>query len=247
MIKLNRNFTPIKLTPEFVKEKTKEYVTDGKAVWNLSWLKESLLNLSYGKCAYCESKLTVESKYMEVEHFVDKKNNPTKVLDWNNLLPSCKRCNGAKSTHDVLAEPIINPFIDNPVNEMYFRLYRFHGFTEKGRATIDVVNLNHLERAVNVRFEIGCGLEELLDKIFSDIEEFEIRPSTQRRNKILNSVEEMYKECLPDSNYSATCATILMSSQVYQNIKQKLIRLNMWSSNFDSFEFIISNNAYLMK
>ncbi|EON74840.1 hypothetical protein ADIS_4703 [Lunatimonas lonarensis] len=46
----------------------------------MDWLKESLLELSYGKCAYCECDLKEEAKYMEVEHFEDKANNPNKVL-----------------------------------------------------------------------------------------------------------------------------------------------------------------------
>ena len=37
---------------------------------------------------------------MEVEHFEDKKNNPNKVIEWENFLPSCKRCNGSKFTQD---------------------------------------------------------------------------------------------------------------------------------------------------
>ena len=151
MIKLERKFTPIFLTPNFVKTKTDEFLLKNTNVWNIPDLKKTLLELSYGKCAYCECDLEEESKYMEVEHFEDKKHNPNKVLEWENLLPSCKRCNGAKKNHDVKANPIINPFIDIPSENLVFRLYQIKGKTEKGIKTVETINLNHIIRAVNKR------------------------------------------------------------------------------------------------
>lgn len=69
---------------------------------------------------------------MKVEHFEDKFDYPDKVMVWENLLPSCKKCNSSKNTHDVIAAPIINPFIDEPKNELYFRLYHIKGKSPKG-------------------------------------------------------------------------------------------------------------------
>ena len=109
MIKLERSFPPIFLTSIEVKRLTEEYKTTKNSVWNIVELKKALLETSYGKCAYCECDLTVESKYMEVEHFRDKDSYPDDVVEWLNLLPSCKRCNGAKGTHDTVIEPIVNP------------------------------------------------------------------------------------------------------------------------------------------
>ena len=61
MIKLNRLYTPVKLTPAFVREKTDQYKTTKENVWAIDWLKDSLKDLSHGKCAYCECSLTKES------------------------------------------------------------------------------------------------------------------------------------------------------------------------------------------
>ncbi len=247
MIKLKRDRTPIKLNPYFVQEKSRVYHDENKVVWNISWLKEALLELSGGKCAYCECTLTAESKYMEVEHFEDKHSYPDKVLEWENLLPSCKRCNGAKGTHDVLAEPIINPFIDTPNLEMYFRLYRYKGITDKGSKTIDVVNLNHTERAVNVRFQVGEALELLLEQILERIELYEASKTVVQRNKLMNTIEKMFSECLPSSEYAATCATILMSSESYKVIKEKLIEFSLWKDNFEVYELSIKEMAFEMR
>ncbi len=234
MIKLERNITPIKLTPDFITSQTLEFITNKTNVWNIEWLKDCLLELSFGKCAYCECNLKEESKYMEVEHFEDKNNNPHKVLIWDNLLPSCKRCNGAKSTHDVLSEPIINPFIDKPANHLEFRLYRFKPKDEKGKKTMDVINLNHTERAVKKRFEVGEALENTIEQAHERLELFEASPITQRRNKLKNIIEVILKECQPYSIYSATCATILQSNDTYHEIKGKMIVHGIWNDEFES-------------
>lgn len=233
MIKLERKYTPIKLTPEFVIEKTKEFKDKDSNVWNIDWLKEALLDLSDKKCAYCECSLSKESNYMEVEHFEDKKDYPDKVMDWNNLLPSCKKCNGAKGIHDVNSEPIINPFIDNPKNELYFRLYRLKGKTQIGINTESVVNINHPTRAVIKRFEVGEALEELIvtaqDRLLSYLD----KKITVRRNKLLNLIEGILLECQPNSIYSATCSTLIHSSDTFYGIVNCLMSENLWNDELN--------------
>ncbi|WP_270997396.1 HNH endonuclease, partial [Listeria seeligeri] len=64
---------------------------------------------------------------MEVEHFFAKKYHPERVLDWNNLLPACKRCNSNKGDWDVsLADQMaIDPTIMDPkVHIRYDEAYR---------------------------------------------------------------------------------------------------------------------------
>ncbi len=234
MIKLNRLFTPLGLSPAFIKAQTLEFKTNGTNVWNVNWLKESLLQLSFQKCAYCECSLSVESNYMEVEHFEDKSDYPDKVLIWENLIPSCKKCNGSKSTHDVNKEPIVNPFIDNPSDEFYFRLYKIKGIKEKGIRTESILNLNHPERAIKKRFEIGEALENLIEQAFERLINFEESSTVLRRNKLNNIVEEILQESQPESIYSATCATILHSCLRYNEIKIKMEKLGLWTSEFDN-------------
>lgn len=238
MIKLERNITPIKLTPAFIAFQTAEFISNKTNVWNIGWLKEGLLELSFGKCAYCECNLEEESKYMEVEHFEDKDNNPNKVLVWDNLLPSCKRCNGSKSTHDVVREPIINPFIDIPSNHLKFRLYRFNPKDEKGRTTIDVVDLNNTERAVKKRFEVGEELEKTIERAHERLESFEANQITQRKNKLKNIIEDILKECQPCSIYSATCATILHSNDTYHEIRNRMLSHKIWDKEFENLHDI---------
>lgn len=242
MIKLERDKTPTKLNPTFVSAQTAEFVANGTNVWNIDWLKEALLDLSYGKCAYCECDLKEEAKYMEVEHFEDKATNPKKVMEWDNLLPSCKRCNGSKSTHNVLIEPIVNPFIDTPSKHVTLRLYRFKSKDIKGRTTIDVVDLNNTERAVKKRFEVGEQLEKTIEKALERLELFEANSIVQRRNKLINIIEDTLLECQKNSIYSATCSTILHSSDIYLEIRQRMLKHGLWNNYLDE----LHNNSSLL-
>jgi hypothetical protein len=238
MIKLERNYTPILLTPSFVITQTAVFASTGEAVWNIEWLKESLLNIGLNKCCYCECDIKEESKYMEVEHFEDKNHYPSKVLDWENLLPSCKRCNGSKSNHDVIKYPIVNPFIIEPTKHLQFKLYRIRKKDVIGQNTIDAVNLNHIERAVNKRFEVGQGLEELIDTALERLKLYKENNLTVRRNKLLNIVEKTLKECQSNSIYSATCSTILHSNDDYQEIRDEMITLKLWDSTFENLHLL---------
>lgn len=239
MIKLARLFTPIKLTPDFVKAKTEEYIRTGSSVWRIDWLKDSLKALSHNKCAYCECPLSKESNYMEVEHFEDKCKYPEKVMAWDNLLPSCKHCNGSKSTHDVIAEPIINPFKDDPRDHLYFRLYRYKPKDEKGRQSIRVLKLNDPEREmVDTRFKIGNELEVLIDDVKAKYDRYKSCPSVGNRNDMTTPLFKMLRECQPDSEYSALCATVMHSNVIYQKLKEDLKADGIWDDEMEMMDAV---------
>lgn len=235
MIKLKRILTPIKLTPDFVTEKTTEFISNGTNVWNIEWLKSSLLDLSFKKCSYCECSLTVESNYMEVEHFEDKDTNKSKVLLWENLLPSCKRCNGHKSTHDVIIEPIVNPFVDEPANHFFLKLYRLKPRENdvKAQTTISVLDLNNSERVVEVRFKLGETIHKTIDRAKEKLESYEENRTAIRRTKLISTIEEILLECQSNKMYSATCATILHTDYDYSQIRQRMIELSLWNDGLD--------------
>jgi len=70
-------------------------------------LREALLPVAHGKCAFCESTLGVTS-YPEIEHYAAKTLAPNLCFEWTNLLPACRRCNGAKADQEhrgVLLKP----------------------------------------------------------------------------------------------------------------------------------------------
>ncbi len=136
MIKLIRPPAPDRLTPETVKELTEEFKSDSnKTVWNKDYIKKALLEMSHNKCCYCECKIDEESKYLEVEHFHPKSIYKDEVVVWDNLLPSCKRCNGRKGDRDTLKEPVINPAADEPKDHLWLKNYTFKNKTSIGKNT----------------------------------------------------------------------------------------------------------------
>lgn len=162
MIKLERGKCPKELTKEVCDELTKLYSENkDKDVWNSPKikkpLKEALLDMSYKKCVYCECQLDIESKDVTIDHFLPKSANPDLVVEWENLLPSCLRCNRKKNDY---SERIIDPCKDNP--QEYLALngknrYRLEGIDADGvgENTILSVNLNDIMRVMVPRMVVG--------------------------------------------------------------------------------------------
>lgn len=234
MIRLTREEKPAFLSDEKVQELTDIFKSTKSSVWNNDHIKIPLLKSSYGKCAYCECPLTSESNYMEVEHFEDKKHNEDKVVIWENLLPSCKKCNGSKGTHNVIQEPIINPYVDDPKDHLSMRLYRLRGKTDKGNNTIEVTNLNHSSRLVLSRFEIGEKVDDLIDTAWDRYNIFAERRDTRSRNRLLKIVEGLLEECQPHSDYAASTATNLLTDPKVTELVAVMKAENVWGDELEN-------------
>ncbi|MBK6959557.1 MAG: HNH endonuclease [Nitrosomonas sp.] len=233
MIKLNRSEAPAYLSDDKIVELTNEFKINGVCVWNIHHIKEPLLASSYGKCAYCECPLTTQSNYMEVEHFEDKSNNPNKVILWENLLPSCKKCNGAKGIHDVISEPIVNPYIDEPKEHLSLRLYRLRGKTQVGERTIDVIDLNNSCRLVFPRYEIGEKISDLIEVSCERFHLYKIKKDVRSRNRLIGVVESLLNECQPVADYSACTATNLLTDEKFLELIKNMKAESIWNDELE--------------
>jgi uncharacterized protein (TIGR02646 family) len=147
-------------------------------------LKNSLNELYYHKCAFCEQKIDTT-----IESFRPKSSYPWLALEWSNLLPVCRECSISKSdkfqikakkvpfhlfsedeevflANSVLLQKeqalLIHPEIDSPENHITFNKDGLAiGRTEKGRYTIETCNLNR-ELLVRKRQEV---IEKLRNEI----------------------------------------------------------------------------------
>jgi hypothetical protein len=245
MIKLNRAIQPSFLTEKITKDLTLVFKATGKSVWNDERLKVPLRLSSYGKCAYCECSIIEESKYMEVEHFKDKHSYPDEVIHWDNLLPSCKRCNGTKGGHDVIETPIINPYVDHPRDHIYYRDYRLKGKTEKGIDTIEAIGLNNYERIAIKRFEIGYAILDSITHCEDKIREYEITKKTRTLNKISRFMEGILNECQPSAIYAATTATIALNSEIFLQVVEQMKSIKAWSTECE--ELFSSANSIALQ
>lgn len=238
MIKLNRTSKPVELTPALQQTLTDEFKATGKSVWNLDFLKKALLGFSHDKCCYCEANINEESKYLEVEHFHHKDTYKDEVVDWDNLLPSCKKCNGTKNDHDTKTEPIINPTVNNPKNHLRYWRYRIKGVDDLGRMTVSVLKLNDQDLLVKKRFEIGNAIQVKLEELNDLTDDYinGIQTSTRRKNRIINGTKDLLKEGLPTAIYSATSATIILTDTEYNSLKIKLNGLGFWDKELTELE-----------
>lgn len=238
MIKLERTSPPAQLTAEVVHSLTEEYKTNKTPVWNKKYIKAALLNLSNNKCCYCECNIQEESKYMEVEHFFPKEPYENKVVEWENLLPSCKRCNVRKGIHDPNDEPIINPFTINPQEHLKLKNYRLRPKSQIGYNSIHILQLNDIERLVLSRFNIGNVIEESLELLLDKIKEY-IRNDEKRsieRTKITNRLSALLEQGLPHKDYSATVATIILNDENYKQCRILLNDLMLWNEDLQTLE-----------
>ena len=241
MIKIQRVSAPSELNDETVSTLTTLYKSTGENVWNKPYIKKELLKMSHNKCCYCELKLGEEGKYMQVEHYHCKSLYPDEVVLWENLLPSCNRCNTNKSSHDTKKEPIINPCCDNPSDYLYMENYRLKSKDNNliGCTTIDVLYLNESDSLVLPRFNIGNKIQEKL-QFLEDllIDYIDGNNSTRRRNRIINGLKDLLSLADPTKEYSATAATVIITDGTYQLMQKQLARLSLWA---DDLQYLHDN------
>ncbi|HET9569788.1 MAG TPA: hypothetical protein VFP20_00040 [Bacteroidales bacterium] len=238
MIKLDRTPKPVELTSSLQIALTDEFKRTGRSVWNLDFIKLKLLEFSNNKCCYCETNIKEESKYLEVEHFHHKNLYQDEVLEWDNLLPSCKKCNGTKNCHDTIKEPIIDPCNNIPKEHLRYWRYRIKGTDDLGKMTVSVLNLNDQDRLVKKRFEIGDAIQVKLEQFNDLIDDYinGVQTSTRRKNRIVNGMKDLMKEGLPTSIYSATSATIIVTDTEFLSIKDKLNTNGLWDDELKILE-----------
>ncbi len=191
-------------------------------------IKEVLFNCSHEKCSYCE--IIPSSSYMEVDHFEPKSRYPELVLDWDNLLPACRKCNSYKSNHDTRVFPIINPTKINP--EPYFD-YSFLSINPSNtspdwylsKRTIDVCNLNRYELSKE-RTELLSHLDNYQRNLESALRNLvnsdtELKKS-RRIEKIIESIEVVEDLATPNKKLSGLCRNFLNKSLQYKEAIQRI-------------------------
>lgn len=229
MIKLNRGEGPEELTDEVRAELTRLYAENkSKDVWNSPKIKEplkkALLEMSHDKCVYCECMLGIESKDATIDHFLPKSVNEEKVVEWENLLPACLRCNRSKNASE---EVIINPCEDEP--GQYLALHNINPFRLKGidkkgigKITIDTVDLNNPQRVMVPRMVQWEDIYERLNEIEEDL-----KAGYQEKYRV--RLLKLMRKCTYDNDYSAVKASNLLRNDTYIRIKQDIIRNGRWT------------------
>ncbi len=247
MIKLDLPEEPAKLTDKKV-ELTRRYFESligdkAKRVWGQPYIKDALLEMTHGKCAYAEVKLGVNGHRWDVEHFKCKSKYEECVVDWGNLLPSCAFCNTSKGDYDVEADgPIVHPVFDCPNEYLFMRNGYLFAKNKKGEATISVLGLNDRVMFAKPRAELCTSLNEDIADCLRLIERCQTKTD---RYEVRNKCRALLHGGLPDREYSATVATLLMCEQrdLVQEIELQLRAWKLWDEEMESTKAILLKNA----
>jgi len=167
-------------------------------------IKESLVRMFHGKCAYCESLITVVT-YGAIEHFYPKAHYVDKTFEWSNLLLSCDKCNDVE--HKGNRFPLDDdgqPMLIDPTHEktnipqhLEFvwdhdaRLASVYGRDERGRLVEEVFDLNGIR-----------GRKELIRHRSECVKKLVILCAYAREND-QKALALLREACQPNAEYSA--------------------------------------------
>lgn len=212
---------------------TKDKITKAQNKYHHSQIKDALKKMFHGKCAYCESKITVVD-YGAIEHFFPKSLYPDLTFEWKNLLLSCNKCNdaghkGTKFPLDSNGDPLlIDPTDDttDPNIHLEFvwdnvaKLASIYGRDERGKTVENIFDLNG----------IG-GRRELIDHRSKYIKKLLVLLSIAQKDDNNSELIALLEEaCQPDAEYSAFALFYIyshlnqlkLSQNKYQNTHTKL-------------------------
>lgn len=230
MIKIQRIAKPLKLTSAVQRRLTIDFISEKKRVWNKPYIKEALLEMSNRKCAYCETRIGEEAKYMEVEHYHPKESHPNDVVKWENLLPSCKRCNGKKGTYDPSRYPFVDPILDMPNRHLILHdAGRISGLDKKGTASVKELDLNHYDTIRKPRLRIIYDIHKRFEDLLDEMNHRTLKENPAFQRKVQQRVRAILLETTPKSAYSAYIACEVLNNSSFSEIIEHMKTENIWS------------------
>lgn len=111
-------------------------------------VKETLIKETYGKCAYCESKI-LHISFGDIEHILPKSEVPEKCFEWSNLTLACTVCNNRKRDFYDEFNRLIDPYEDKPSDHLFYGGPLLYSLTERGDLTKLKIDLNRSELLEN--------------------------------------------------------------------------------------------------
>lgn len=190
------------------------------------------------KCCFCESKFE-DVSHGEIEHFRPKaawrQSRDSKLTrpgyywlayTWDNLLWSCKMCNGSHKKNlfpledsavrdcagrTVAAEAplLIDPSACDPREHIRFKLDKAVGITDAGRITIDTLGLNR-EKLVESRRERLQYLVTLWDNI-------DMARQLGREQQVVAGLRTIERAVLPQAPYSSMAIDLIAGLREAEN------------------------------
>jgi uncharacterized protein (TIGR02646 family) len=222
MIRINRVKAPAELNENEVKELTEIYKKDSsKPVWNQPYIKEALLGMSHNKCFYCERHYSSPGD-LAIEHFHPKGQYKEEVVNWDNLLLSCSRCNRNKGILDTKKFRIINPTEDDPRKYICLtKKYLLQGIDDNGvgKFTIETLFKNDI-------WDMALEYMEIYHRIGKELADIKHaytgNMTSGYKNKIIDRLIAILKYAQPNKPYCAAIATLIINDDNFQFLYELL-------------------------
>jgi len=241
MIKLELSKKPIELTQDEQDRLTQEFKDSGNkaSVYKKSYIENAVKALAFGKCCFSEIKLDTKSTYTEIEHFYPKDLYPDEVVSWGNLIPSSKKCNTSKGKTDTKEIEIINPFIVNPGEHIYFSGGRLYTRDEEGigRNTIDFLSLNDRFHFSDPRAILSIKVIDAIEALYlanfidGDVNELTVR---KKLNQI-NHIKALFAGINRKAEFSACIATSVKDAPFFNDLITALKKNDFWDDEFEEY------------
>ena len=240
MIKLNRPSKPKELEDN-EQQLTDEYLIScnkvekgeikyKKRVWDKDYIRTPLHKMSYGKCAYCETR----SGSLEIEHFLCRSKHAELVVRWTNLLLACHECNNKwKHEIDCEKEPIIDPSKENPKDYLVFKELLFmprDRFNKIAYNTIEIFQYNTRDDLTMTYFIIRKDINQKINQYYIDAGNIN-KNNEIFKNTLGAKIEALLKLAQKDHAYSAVYATIILKHTVYEDLITKLKSNKIWNED----------------
>lgn len=211
-------------------------------VYGCETVRSSLKDAQSLKCCYCESRVEHIS-YGEVEHFrpkaawrQERRSRLTRpgyywlAYSWENLLWSCKTCNGRhKGTIFPLEDPgardcagrsiageaplLVDPTRMDPRDHIRFKLEEAIPRTERGDSTIEVLALNR----ESLREERRGHLERLVAQWYNVQDAKELGGEAMARDQVRDAMRSLEHAVLPRACYSSMAIDLLVDLEATVN------------------------------
>lgn len=192
-------------------------------------IKNALIPKLDTKCAFCES-MPNESGYIEVEHYLPKSIYHTETYSWENLLPSCKRCNLKKLALDTGKYPIVKPDSEDP--EEYFSYNNIKIIPKKdckdkmkANRTIKKLELNQ-HRLIKPRSELLVNLvdyENELEKVLKELKKaINSNKKNRIKNNIMESIDKIDELQSNEVKFSGFCKHYILNSKVINTARKAI-------------------------
>jgi len=159
-------------------------------------IKAALVSEAFGKCIYCEQKISPG----ETDHIFPVSAKPGLLVVWENLGLACKDCNTYKGHYYSEAEPLLNPFLDDPkVHLLFFGpLVMSQVGDQLGFRTVERVRLH--------RMQLVERRKERIERMQALLEQWNALP--EGATKALTK-EKILQEASADQEYAAVIRAYL--------------------------------------